>query len=136
MIDETAKWEKITYVGIVGCTGFAAYCLSKGHHHSPDSPVFNLSFPFSFILLLSDSDFAVLVNGLMWLLHLEWIRHIPTSTSGTRSSHGVSTLFYTTSKFPSYSYSIAAVHIFYSPFSVTSLTVMYFTIISFCYVVS
>jgi hypothetical protein len=37
--DETAKWEKITYVGIVSCTLFAAYNLSKGHPHFDEPPV-------------------------------------------------------------------------------------------------
>lgn len=40
--DETAKWEKITYLGIVSCTGLAVYILSKGHHHYDEPPV---SFP-------------------------------------------------------------------------------------------
>ncbi|KAK3411892.1 cytochrome c oxidase subunit 6a, mitochondrial [Eucalyptus grandis] len=30
---ETAKWEKITYAGIVTCTILAIYNLSKGHPH-------------------------------------------------------------------------------------------------------
>ncbi|KAK9166105.1 hypothetical protein Scep_001296 [Stephania cephalantha] len=36
---ETAKWEKITYLGIATCTALAIYCLSKGHHHSEPPPV-------------------------------------------------------------------------------------------------
>jgi cytochrome c oxidase subunit 6a len=36
--DETAKWEKITYAGIVTCTLFAAYNLSKGHPHFDEPP--------------------------------------------------------------------------------------------------
>ncbi|XP_074381306.1 cytochrome c oxidase subunit 6a, mitochondrial isoform X2 [Apium graveolens] len=36
---ETAKWEKITYAGIVGCTILGAINLSKGHPHSEDPPV-------------------------------------------------------------------------------------------------
>ncbi|RZB57068.1 Cytochrome c oxidase subunit 6a, mitochondrial isoform C [Glycine soja] len=35
---ETAKWEKITYLGIVGCTGLAVYNLSKGHPHFKEPP--------------------------------------------------------------------------------------------------
>ncbi|CAL5370921.1 unnamed protein product [Camellia sinensis] len=30
---ETAKWEKITYAGIVTCSVLAFYILSKGHAH-------------------------------------------------------------------------------------------------------
>lgn len=37
--DETAKWEKITYVAIVSCTAFAIYNLSKGHPHHEEPPV-------------------------------------------------------------------------------------------------
>ncbi|KAL9249707.1 Cytochrome c oxidase subunit 6a, mitochondrial-like protein [Drosera capensis] len=37
---ETAKWEKITYAGIVACTALAAYCLSKGHHHFEEPPAY------------------------------------------------------------------------------------------------
>ncbi|KAI5417848.1 Cytochrome c oxidase subunit 6A, variant 2 [Lathyrus oleraceus] len=36
---ETAKWEKITYLGIVSCTALATYILSKGHHHYDAPPV-------------------------------------------------------------------------------------------------
>ncbi|KAI6699410.1 hypothetical protein NL676_013734 [Syzygium grande] len=35
---ETAKWEKITYAGIVTCTILAIYNLSKGHHHFDEPP--------------------------------------------------------------------------------------------------
>ncbi|KAL6222755.1 hypothetical protein ACLB2K_006146 [Fragaria x ananassa] len=35
---ETAKWEKITYLGIFSCTGLAVYILSKGHHHYETPP--------------------------------------------------------------------------------------------------
>ncbi|KAG4930558.1 hypothetical protein AAZX31_17G152000 [Glycine max] len=37
---ETAKWEKITYLGIVGCTGLAVYNLSKGHPHFKEPPAY------------------------------------------------------------------------------------------------
>lgn len=39
--DEAAKWEKITYLGIATCTILSIYNLSKGHHHSPDPPVYD-----------------------------------------------------------------------------------------------
>ncbi|KAJ8645415.1 hypothetical protein MRB53_007163 [Persea americana] len=35
---ETAKWEKITYLGIATCTILAFYNLSKGHHHFEEPP--------------------------------------------------------------------------------------------------
>ncbi|KAK2981241.1 hypothetical protein RJ640_030630 [Escallonia rubra] len=35
---EAAKWEKITYAGIVTCTVLAVYQLSKGHHHFDPPP--------------------------------------------------------------------------------------------------
>ncbi|KAL6993915.1 Cytochrome c oxidase subunit 6A [Sarracenia purpurea var. burkii] len=35
---ETAKWEKITYAGIVSCTVLAVYNLSKGHPHYEEPP--------------------------------------------------------------------------------------------------
>ncbi|ONK56808.1 uncharacterized protein A4U43_C10F13220 [Asparagus officinalis] len=37
-LDETAKWEKITYAGIVTCTILSIYNLSKGHPHHEDPP--------------------------------------------------------------------------------------------------
>ncbi|CAL4919298.1 hypothetical protein SEVIR_9G073100v4 [Setaria viridis] len=37
---ETAKWEKITYAGIVTCTLLAAYNLSKGHPHFDEPPAY------------------------------------------------------------------------------------------------
>ncbi|KAF3323925.1 hypothetical protein FCM35_KLT11392 [Carex littledalei] len=61
---ETAKWEKITYVGIVGCTAFAAYCLSKGHHHSPDPP----AYPY---LHIRNKEFPWGPNGLFEVKHTE-----------------------------------------------------------------
>ncbi|XP_022775069.1 cytochrome c oxidase subunit 6a, mitochondrial-like isoform X2 [Durio zibethinus] len=36
--DETAKWEKITYLGIATCTVLAIYNLSKGHPHHEEPP--------------------------------------------------------------------------------------------------
>ncbi|KAF8404803.1 hypothetical protein HHK36_009692 [Tetracentron sinense] len=36
---EMAKWEKITYAGIVTCTVLAFYNLSKGHPHYEEPPV-------------------------------------------------------------------------------------------------
>ncbi|KAF8410280.1 hypothetical protein HHK36_002805 [Tetracentron sinense] len=38
LTDETAKWEKITYAGIVSCTALAIYNLSKGHPHFEEPP--------------------------------------------------------------------------------------------------
>ncbi|XP_022741944.1 cytochrome c oxidase subunit 6a, mitochondrial-like [Durio zibethinus] len=36
---ETAKWEKITYLGVATCTVLAIYNLSKGHsHHEEPTP--------------------------------------------------------------------------------------------------
>ncbi|XP_059440519.1 cytochrome c oxidase subunit 6a, mitochondrial [Corylus avellana] len=35
---ETAKWEKITYLGIATCTILAIYNLSKGHPHYEQPP--------------------------------------------------------------------------------------------------
>ncbi|XP_010936221.3 cytochrome c oxidase subunit 6a, mitochondrial [Elaeis guineensis] len=37
---ETAKWEKITYAGIVTCTVLSIYNLSKGHPHHPEPPAY------------------------------------------------------------------------------------------------
>ena len=39
IVDETAKWEKITYVGIATCTILTIYNLSKGHPHHEEPPV-------------------------------------------------------------------------------------------------
>ncbi|KAF6142175.1 hypothetical protein GIB67_037093 [Kingdonia uniflora] len=38
---ETAKWEKITYLGIVGCTALAIFNLSKGHPHYEKPPAYS-----------------------------------------------------------------------------------------------
>ncbi|XP_004509040.1 cytochrome c oxidase subunit 6a, mitochondrial [Cicer arietinum] len=37
---ETAKWEKITYLGIASCTLLACYNLSKGHPHFDEAPAY------------------------------------------------------------------------------------------------
>ncbi|KAM7524318.1 hypothetical protein LguiA_014220 [Lonicera macranthoides] len=37
---ETAKWEKITYAGIVSCTILAVVNLSKGHPHHEEPPAY------------------------------------------------------------------------------------------------
>ncbi|XP_022984430.1 cytochrome c oxidase subunit 6a, mitochondrial-like [Cucurbita maxima] len=37
---ETAKWEKITYAGIVSCSILAFYNLSKGHPHYEEPPAY------------------------------------------------------------------------------------------------
>ncbi|KAJ7952695.1 Cytochrome c oxidase subunit 6a, mitochondrial-like protein [Quillaja saponaria] len=37
---ETAKWEKITYLGIATCTILAIYNLSKGHPHYEEPPAY------------------------------------------------------------------------------------------------
>ncbi|XP_048128055.1 cytochrome c oxidase subunit 6a, mitochondrial isoform X1 [Rhodamnia argentea] len=36
---EMAKWEKVTYAGIVTCSILAIYNLSKGHPHHEEPPV-------------------------------------------------------------------------------------------------
>ncbi|XP_010245619.1 PREDICTED: cytochrome c oxidase subunit 6a, mitochondrial-like isoform X1 [Nelumbo nucifera] len=38
---ETAKWEKITYAGIVTCTILSIYNLSKGHPHHEEPPPYS-----------------------------------------------------------------------------------------------
>ncbi|XP_042508961.1 cytochrome c oxidase subunit 6a, mitochondrial [Macadamia integrifolia] len=38
---EAAKWEKITYVGIVSCTILAIVNLSKGHPHTEEPPAYS-----------------------------------------------------------------------------------------------
>ncbi|GAA0174953.1 oxidase [Lithospermum erythrorhizon] len=37
---EAAKWEKITYAGIVSCTILAVVNLSKGHPHFDEQPAY------------------------------------------------------------------------------------------------
>ncbi|KAI5650922.1 hypothetical protein M9H77_36927 [Catharanthus roseus] len=37
---EAAKWEKITYAGIVTCTLLTIYNLSKGHPHHEEPPAY------------------------------------------------------------------------------------------------
>ncbi|XP_020251642.1 deSI-like protein At4g17486, partial [Asparagus officinalis] len=39
-LDEIAKWEKITYAGIVTCTILSIYNLSKGHPPHEDPPAY------------------------------------------------------------------------------------------------
>jgi hypothetical protein len=46
--DETAKWEKIAYLGIATCTLLAIYNLSKGHPHYDEPPVSFLFYPLDF----------------------------------------------------------------------------------------
>ncbi|KAK3002643.1 hypothetical protein RJ639_018586 [Escallonia herrerae] len=56
---EAAKWEKITYAGIVTCTVLAVYQLSKGHHHFDPPPPYpylhirNKEFPWGMMFILS-----------------------------------------------------------------------------------
>ncbi|KAK3030435.1 hypothetical protein RJ639_039192 [Escallonia herrerae] len=56
---EAAKWEKITYAGIVTCTVLAVYQLSKGHHHFDTPPPYpylhirNKEFPWGMLFILS-----------------------------------------------------------------------------------
>ncbi|XP_052203796.1 cytochrome c oxidase subunit 6a, mitochondrial [Diospyros lotus] len=37
---ETAKWEKITYAGIITCSVLGFINLSKGHHHDEEPPLY------------------------------------------------------------------------------------------------
>ncbi|XP_074308963.1 cytochrome c oxidase subunit 6a, mitochondrial-like [Silene latifolia] len=37
---ESSKWEKITYLGMVSCTGLAFWILSKGHPHFDEPPAY------------------------------------------------------------------------------------------------
>lgn len=52
---ETAKWEKITYLGIATCTVLAVYNLSQGHPHHEEPPVsfIFLSFLFTLFMVVS-----------------------------------------------------------------------------------
>ncbi|KAH9620803.1 hypothetical protein KSS87_012572 [Heliosperma pusillum] len=52
--EESNKWEKITYLGIVSCTAMTFWILSKGHPHFDEPPVSNL-------LFLVLGDFVVIV---------------------------------------------------------------------------
>ncbi|KAG0462463.1 hypothetical protein HPP92_020939 [Vanilla planifolia] len=38
---ETAKWEKITYLGIAICAALSVYHLSRGHQHLPEPPAYS-----------------------------------------------------------------------------------------------
>ncbi|KAL1060499.1 hypothetical protein V6Z11_1Z094000 [Gossypium hirsutum] len=55
---ETAKWEKITYLGVATCTVLAIYNLSKGHPHHEEPPAYpylhirNKEFPWGMLFLL------------------------------------------------------------------------------------
>ncbi|PKA54227.1 Cytochrome c oxidase subunit 6a, mitochondrial [Apostasia shenzhenica] len=66
---ETAKWEKITYAGIVTCTIISFYQLSKDHPHHPEPPAYsylhirNKEFPWGmfidlFLLLVLACSFS------------------------------------------------------------------------------
>ncbi|GMH24621.1 hypothetical protein Nepgr_026464 [Nepenthes gracilis] len=35
---ETVKWQRVTFAGIITCTILAIYNLSKGHHHFEEPP--------------------------------------------------------------------------------------------------
>ncbi|XP_075098195.1 cytochrome c oxidase subunit 6a, mitochondrial-like isoform X2 [Nicotiana tabacum] len=43
---EAAKWEKITYVGIITCTILAIVNLSKGHPHHEEPPLYLQPYPY------------------------------------------------------------------------------------------
>nr|XP_016448355.1 PREDICTED: cytochrome c oxidase subunit 6a, mitochondrial-like [Nicotiana tabacum] len=53
---EAAKWEKITYVGIITCTVLAIVNLSKGHPHHEEPPV---SFIYAFLVPSYMSKFVL-----------------------------------------------------------------------------
>ncbi|OVA20960.1 Cytochrome c oxidase [Macleaya cordata] len=80
---ETAKWEKITYAGIVSCTALAIYNLSKGHPHFDEPPAYpymhirNKEFPWGLDLGMelfdnatsSLDDIALVQSGLLlWVV--------------------------------------------------------------------
>nr|XP_009766324.1 PREDICTED: cytochrome c oxidase subunit 6a, mitochondrial-like [Nicotiana sylvestris] len=59
---EAAKWEKITYVGIITCTILAIVNLSKGHPHHEEPPV---SFIYAFLVPPYMSTFSVFFNNML-----------------------------------------------------------------------
>ncbi|XP_017257557.2 cytochrome c oxidase subunit 6a, mitochondrial [Daucus carota subsp. sativus] len=59
---ESAKWEKITYAGITGCTIYACYVLSKGHAHFEEPP------PYSYLHIRS-KEFPWGPDGLFEVKH-------------------------------------------------------------------
>ncbi|KAK1299862.1 hypothetical protein QJS10_CPB13g00030 [Acorus calamus] len=61
---ETAKWEKITYAGIVSCTTLAIYNLSKGHPHYDEPP------PYPY-LHIRNKEFPWGPDGLFEVKHAE-----------------------------------------------------------------
>ena len=102
--DETAKWEKITYLGIATCSVLAIYTLSKGHTHHEEPPVSLNSF--CLILFLVDTfitsysyvyNFHSHFKGTLffcnWLFDalccVNVCSHTHICTFATRSSHGV-----------------------------------------------
>lgn len=70
--DETAKWEKITYLGIATCTVLAIFNLSKGHpHHEEPAVSFLISFlnlVHLIILFLKVLLYALSIMSNIWLL--------------------------------------------------------------------
>lgn len=60
LLAEAAKWEKITYLGIISCSALALYNLSKGHPHYDEPPV-SFLFPYFTVLLFSDYSYSSIV---------------------------------------------------------------------------
>lgn len=81
--DETAKWEKITYLGIASCTIFAFVVLSKPHPHYDEPPVSFLLKPwdlFLFCILLLDVElptFPCILCFKYFFVILVFAFHIP-----------------------------------------------------------
>ncbi|KMZ64999.1 Cytochrome c oxidase [Zostera marina] len=59
---ETAKWEKITYLGMVGCFLLGAYTLSKPHPHYDEPPAYSY-------LHVRNKEFPWGPNGLFEVKH-------------------------------------------------------------------
>ncbi|XP_010555434.1 PREDICTED: cytochrome c oxidase subunit 6a, mitochondrial-like [Tarenaya hassleriana] len=59
---ESAKWEKITYLGIAACTALALHNLSKGHPHHDDP----LAYPY---LHIRNKEFPWGPDGLFEVKH-------------------------------------------------------------------